>query len=113
MEPALRRGDRDDGVGGGVWRIVLRAQSYARSALTLRAELSKMLCVLCELLCAVVVTHASKRSPAVKEALITTSDAYIFLRRHRLACVLPRAACASVLQDASWTGTRFGRYGII
>ena len=47
MEPALRRGDRADGVGGGVWRIVLRAQSYARSALTLRAELSKMLCVLC------------------------------------------------------------------
>ena len=46
MEPALRRGDRD-GVGGGVWRIVLRAQSYARSALTLRAELSKMLCALC------------------------------------------------------------------
>ena len=44
MEPALRRGDRD-GVGGGVWRIVLRTQSYARSALTLRAELSKMLCV--------------------------------------------------------------------
>ena len=47
MEPALRRGDRADGVGGGVWRIALRAQSYARSALTLRAELSKMLCVLC------------------------------------------------------------------
>ena len=22
MEPALRRGDRADGVGGGVWRIV-------------------------------------------------------------------------------------------
>ena len=44
MEPALRRGDRDDGVGGGVWRIVLRAQSYARSAQSLRAELSKMLC---------------------------------------------------------------------
>ena len=44
MEPALRRGDRDDGVGGGVWRIVLRAQSYAaRSALNLRAELSNAL----------------------------------------------------------------------
>ena len=56
MEPALRRGDRD-GVGGGVWRIVLRAQSYARSALTLRAELSKMLCVCSVSSCAVVVTH--------------------------------------------------------
>ena len=52
--------------------------SYARSALTLRAELSKLLCVLCELLRAVVVTHASKRSPVVSEASTTASAGFIF-----------------------------------